>query len=420
MKNKIQEIRKTLNRSIFVGERLEKNLQDLENVSYFFVVVGVVMGLLNYVKKDYEVAIGLALFVVASIADTYFLKAKRSRHFSLIFTSVICILLLTYCVLGVDNGFAYLWTLMIPLSVCYLYGVKEGMCLTAYFQILFIIVFYTPLRQRLQGHFPAIVMDRFPIFYFFNALITGFVMYLYHKSTLFEIDHTNQLNEEVKKQTAVAVEQARVAQEQSRIAQEQSRIATERANQLELLSEEMVETLARTIDAKDRYTNGHSFRVSEYAVALARKLGWSKEEIRELEREALLHDIGKIGVPDAVLNKPGRLTDEEFSVIKSHTTVGRGILEGLDGMKEAAEVAAYHHERYDGKGYPDGLVGKAIPEHARVISIADAYDAMNSDRVYRKALGKDVIRKELEKGLGTQFDPDYLPAFLELLKEGTV
>lgn len=103
---------------------------------------------------------------------------------------------------------------------------------------------------------------------------------------------------------------------------------------------------------RDKYTNGHSFRVSEYAVALARELGWSEAEIKELEREALLHDIGKIGVPDAVLNKPGRLTNEEFAVIKSHTTIGRGILEGLDGMNEAAKVAAYHHERYDGRAIP--------------------------------------------------------------------
>ena len=410
MKKKIQEMRKTLNRSIFVGERLEKNLQDLEHVSYFFVALGVVMLLLNIVKRDYEIAIGLSLFVLASVADTYFLKVKRSRRFSLIFTCVICILLLSYCVLVVDNGFAYLWTLMVPLSVCYLYGVKEGMCLTAYFQILIIIAFYTPIRQRLEGHYSTIVMDRFPIFYFFNALITGFVMYLYHKSTLFEIDHANQLNAEVERQTKVAVEQAKVAQEQSRI-------ANERADQLQTLSEEMVETLARTIDAKDRYTNGHSFRVSEYAVALARKLGWSEEEMRELEREGLLHDIGKIGVPDAVLNKPGRLTDEEYRVIKSHTTVGKTILEGLAGMKAAAEVATYHHERYDGKGYPEGLKDKSIPKHARVISIADAYDAMHSDRIYRKALPDNVILEELKRGCGQQFDPDYLPVFLEMLEE---
>ena len=109
-------------------------------------------------------------------------------------------------------------------------------------------------------------------------------------------------------------------------------------------------TLAKTIDAKDKYTNGHSFRVSEYAVKLAEKLGYSEEELHDLKREALLHDIGKIGIPDAVLNKPSRLTDEEFETIKNHTTIGKAILEGIDGMSSVAEAAAYHHERYDGTG----------------------------------------------------------------------
>ena len=390
----------TINRSIFVGERFERNIQNLLTESYIFIVLGVVIALLNFAKGEYRIVILSLLFVVAGFVDVY---------------CVASILTLTYCVLVLHNGFAYLWTLLIPLSCCYLYGVREGMCLTAYFQVLFIVAFYTPVRRYLEGYYLPIVMERFPILYFFNALITIFVMYLYHKSALFEIDYANRLNEEVDKQTEVAREQSRIATEQSKIATEQSRIATERANQLEILSVEMVETLARTIDAKDRYTNGHSFRVSEYSVALARKLGWSEEEVQELEREALLHDIGKIGVPDAVLNKPGRLTDEEFEVIKSHTTVGRTILEGLDGMEKTAEVAAYHHERFDGRGYPEGRKGKDIPKHARIISIADAYDAMHSDRVYRKALPDDVIREELKKGSGTQFDPDYLPAFLELI-----
>ncbi len=405
----------TINRSIFVGERLERNIQNLLAESYIFIVLGAVIALLNLVNGDYRIVFLAVLFVAAGFVDVYYLKVKRSREFSFVLTCIASVLVLTYSVLVVHNGFAYLWTLLIPLSCCYLYGVREGIGLTAYFQVLFIVAFYTPAGRYLEKYYLPIVMERFPILYFFNALITFFVMYLYHKGALFEIDYANRLNEEVEKQTEVAREQSRIATEQSRIATEQSRIATERAAQLEIVSAEMVETLARTIDAKDRYTNGHSFRVSEYSVALARKLGWSEEEVQELEREALLHDIGKIGVPDAVLNKPGRLTDEEFEVIKSHTTVGRTILEGLNGMERTAEVAAYHHERFDGRGYPEGRKGKDIPKHARIISIADSYDAMHSDRVYRKALPDEVIREELKKGSGTQFDPDYLPAFLELI-----
>jgi energy-coupling factor transport system substrate-specific component len=226
----------------------------------------------------------------------------------------------------------------------------------------------------------------------------------YHESTLIEIEYTKRLSAEVEKQTRVAVEQ--------------SRVATERADQLMKLSEEMVQTLAKTIDAKDRYTNGHSFRVSEYAVKLAEQLGWSNEELEGLKREALLHDIGKIGIPDAVLNKPGKLTDEEFETIKGHTPIGKTILEGIDGMNSVADAAAYHHERYDGTGYPEGLEGKEIPLQARIISIADAFDAMRSDRVYRKGLDDDTIRRELLNGSGKQFDPELLTVFLSLFNDG--
>lgn len=179
----------------------------------------------------------------------------------------------------------------------------------------------------------------------------------------------------------------------------------------------MLETLTGTIDAKDKYTNGHSKRVAIYATQLAAALGWSEEEVEKLSYEALLHDIGKIGVPDVILNKPSKLSGEEFGMIKSHTVVGADILKNMVAFPDAAEVAKYHHERYDGKGYPSGLKGDEIPINARVVCVADAYDAMSSDRIYRKALPREVIRKELVNGRGTQFDPEMLDAFLLLFDE---
>ena len=183
------------------------------------------------------------------------------------------------------------------------------------------------------------------------------------------------------------------------------------------LSFKMLETLAGTIDAKDKYTNGHSMRVAIYATRLAEKLGWDQERIERLRYEALLHDIGKIGVPDAILNKPARLTDVEFDLIKSHTVVGADILKNMVAVPNAAEVARYHHERYDGKGYPSNISGSEIPVNARIVCIADSFDAMSSDRIYRKALKREVIREELINGRGTQFDPELLDAFLELYDE---
>lgn len=180
----------------------------------------------------------------------------------------------------------------------------------------------------------------------------------------------------------------------------------------------MLETLAGTIDAKDKYTNGHSVRVAIYATKLAEAIGWDEESVTKLRYEALLHDIGKIGVPDLILNKPSRLSEMEFELIKSHTVIGSDILKNMVAVPNAYEVARHHHERYDGNGYPSGLKGIEIPLSARIVCIADAYDAMSSDRIYRKALPKEAIRKELIQGRGTQFDPELLDIFLNLFEDG--
>ena len=184
------------------------------------------------------------------------------------------------------------------------------------------------------------------------------------------------------------------------------------------LSLQVVNALVSAVDAKDKYTNGHSRRVADYSVLLARTLGWDEDRLFRLKYEALLHDVGKIGIPDSVLNKPGRLTDAEFNIIKSHTVFGADILSQMTALPGAYQAARWHHERFDGRGYPDKIAGKEIPETARIISIADTFDAMNSDRIYRRALSKDIIIKELEKGKGTQFDPELADVFLKLYQEG--
>ena len=192
----------------------------------------------------------------------------------------------------------------------------------------------------------------------------------------------------------------------------------ERGRKMEQMSIQVVRALADTIDAKDKYTKGHSTRVARYAVRLAKELGYSEEELSNLRNVALLHDIGKVSVPDSVLNKPDKLTDIEYEVIKSHAAVGGDILSNISVLPGLKEAARYHHERYDGKGYPEGLKGEEIPEIARIVCIADAYDAMSSRRVYRNSLSSEKIREELVKGKGTQFDPDFTEVFLRLFDEG--
>ena len=189
----------------------------------------------------------------------------------------------------------------------------------------------------------------------------------------------------------------------------------------ESMSRELIRTLSYTLEAKDAYTKGHSMRVAEYTRIIASHMDFDKETVEKLHFAATLHDIGKIGIPDTVLNKPGRLTDREFNVIKMHTTIGADILKNIDTIRYASDIARYHHERYDGYGYPDGLSGENIPIEARIVAIADTYDAMTSRRVYRrKVLSEDVIREEFDKNKGKQFDPGLTELFLRLLDEGLI
>ena len=187
--------------------------------------------------------------------------------------------------------------------------------------------------------------------------------------------------------------------------------------QTELLSLQMMQTLSTTIEAKDEYTRGHSYRVAEYAALIAAELGWSSEEIQQLKHAAYLHDIGKIGIPDLILNKPSRLTDDEYNLIKKHTVIGAEILKDITFVPHIVEVARNHHERYDGNGYPDGLSSVEIPIHARITAMADSYDAMNSRRIYRNALPPEMIREEISKNRGKQFDPEITDVFLKLIDE---
>lgn len=181
---------------------------------------------------------------------------------------------------------------------------------------------------------------------------------------------------------------------------------------------ESIETFTGFIDAKDPYTNGHSNRVAKYTRLIAKEMGYEDEELNRIYYVALLHDCGKIGVPDNILGKPDRLTDEEFQIIKSHTTHGSEILSHFKSLPNVNEGARYHHERYDGKGYPEGLAGDDIPLIARMICVADSYDAMNSNRVYRKRLTKEEIINEIERNKGTQFDPKIADIFLKIIKSG--
>ena len=184
------------------------------------------------------------------------------------------------------------------------------------------------------------------------------------------------------------------------------------------LTREIIEAFAKTVDLKDAYTQGHSFRVAQYTEMLAREMGYDEETVEKYHNIALMHDIGKIGVPDSVLNKPGKLTDEEYELIKSHAERGYSVLQGISLMPEIPIGARAHHERPDGKGYPLGLTEDEIPPVARIIAVADCFDAMYSDRPYRPRMNFDKVVAIIKDVSGTQLSSEVVDAFLRLVDKG--
>lgn len=176
-----------------------------------------------------------------------------------------------------------------------------------------------------------------------------------------------------------------------------------------------VRSLSATIDAKDPYTKGHSFRVASYSTALARELGWSEEKVELLQYAALIHDLGKVAISEGILKKEGKLTASEFARMKEHSFIGSTIIKDIKFLAGGADIIKHHHERWDGQGYPDGLKGELIPEGARILAVADAFDAMTSDRSYRQALDISTAIQEIKEGAGTQFDPRIAEVFIRII-----
>lgn len=195
----------------------------------------------------------------------------------------------------------------------------------------------------------------------------------------------------------------------------QMRTITKMNENLEKSYMDSIEILRHTVEAKDPYTRGHSDRVSEYAVLLGKKLNLTDEDIEKLKIGGLFHDIGKIGIPDSILLKESKLTDEEYIKIKEHPVIGYNILGNADMFKNILDIIKYHHERFDGNGYPERLAGTNIPYLARITSIVDSFDAMTSKRSYRDSLPMDVVKSEILENLGSQFDPEIGIAFLDIL-----
>ena len=389
-----------LGRPIYVGERLKGNLFALTAASVLSMALGLVLLIMNVLQPEISVPkiIMSDVTLLAGAGCGYLAWFRKDRRRAVIIPTLFCCFVFTfYALTGYAEGTGILWSLLLPIGMSYFVGVRQGLVLSVYYTVLYAVVFYTPLGESLRAFYTDSFSMRFPIMFAGLSAFTIVAMVQYHRTALFEIDYTNRLNEEVARQTAVA---------------------EERSRKIEQMSFQTIQTLANAIDAKDPYTKGHSSRVSQYAVAVAEAAGWEPDRVSDLHYAALLHDIGKIGVPDSILNKPRRLTDVEYDIIKSHTTMGGEILRNRIMIGMAEDIARSHHERYDGSGYPGGLKGEEISEEARIVAIADAFDAMSSNRVYRKACDREHILRELTEGRGRQFDPQYTDIFLGLWEAG--
>lgn len=395
---KLKAAWKILNTPIYTGERLRDNLRALTAVALFTALMGFVLVVANVVTGQIPMLIPAIVTVLAGLACAYCAGVLKNRELAALIPTIFCIVAFTiYAVRGLGDGTAVLFALMAPLGLCYFVSVRNGIIVSVYFSIFFLLLFFTPLREKVAQYYSPSFMVRFPLIFVLMTGFTAISMIQYHRGILLENEYTERLNFEVEKQTAVA---------------------EARSRRIEQMSFQTIQTLANAIDAKDPYTKGHSTRVSQYSALIAQALGWDAERVNDLRYAAMLHDIGKIGVPDSILNNPKRLTDVEYDIIKSHTTMGGDILKNRIIINSAEDVARSHHERWDGRGYPLGLKGEEISEEARIVAIADAFDAMSSNRVYRKACDYEHIRSELQNGSGRQFDPKFVGVFIEIWDKG--
>jgi putative two-component system response regulator len=219
----------------------------------------------------------------------------------------------------------------------------------------------------------------------------------------------------VKEQLELALDSKQKLQDETLIKSELTDVKQKYLDEVaekEILFMAVIDSLAQAVGARDTYTHNHNRSVADYAVKLGKQMGIDSKELTILHIAGSLHDIGKIGVPEAVLQKPGPLTDEEYDMMKKHPAIGVTILGSLPNFASISDIVLYHHERFDGKGYPTGLKGMDIPVLARITAVCDAWDAMTSDRVYRSKLSVEEAKRRLQEGSGTQFDPDMVDGFL--------
>lgn len=360
----------------------------------------------------YMAAFCAATLIPMIVPVAMYIKDPESEKLS--FAIVVCFSVMYGFVLFTANTSA-VWTYILPmLSLLVLYHTPSLIIFSGIISLILNLL--TLLTEYAQGELPDF-FDRDIRIRFFVLLLCYIVLYLATVLYRETYEKNREYNSEIMKQKEELYAQAQKLEIMNAELGRYSQDLLKKNEELREMAMQTIMTIANTIDAKDEYTRGHSRRVAEYSVAIAAEMGYSGDELRDIRFIGLLHDIGKIGVPDNVLNKPGKLTPEEYQLMKEHTVTGGEILKDITMISDLDVGAKYHHERYDGLGYPENLMGEDIPKTARIIGVADAYDAMTSNRVYRRHLDHERVLEELRNGRGKQFDPEACDVLLKLVTE---
>ena len=370
-------------------------------VSFTMFVLGMIMAITTYIEGNQAmVIVSLTygpLFLISFIVT---LITKKPNFFLVLGYILSFIMEFVFLYTGGQEGFGIFWMCIITLFTFFANQKRVFYIVNSAYILFVILGFWTPLSHFCYD-FSDTMRVRFPLLYMIE-----FIFAIIIKLRLSKVENNRNLlfNNLIELQNSL----------QQQVEERTKELKKEKNNSEKLLIE-LTQALATTIDAKDKYTSGHSRRVAEYSRMLAAALGKSEKEVQEIYLFALLHDIGKIGVPDWIINKQDKLTEEEYAEIKKHPQIGYEILKSISILPNLKNGVRWHHERIDGKGYPDGLSGDNIPEYAKIISVADAYDAMTSHRSYRDSLPQDVVYSEIKKHIGSQFDEKIAEKMLEII-----
>ena len=364
----------------------------IQNVMIIFVIVMMLINIQNFRLGEYFVT---ALTLVVSGISIFAILALgySDKIYVICMASVVIFLILSIPIslLGPNRGFALLWYFLMPIVSIVLLGMPFGIPVSGSFGIYITVMFYSPLKGLLIYDYPKYYLFYYPLFYWSFFVIVVVIDIFYKRYQMNQEENEKELEKDV----AIALEDRKK------------------------LMIDAVTAISQMLDEKDGYTQQHSKRVAEYSLMIAKSMNkFSDKDYKIIYRSALLHDIGKIAVPDMILNKPGRLTDEEYNIMRKHTVWGGEILKDLEFLPDADKGAIYHHERIDGKGYPYGIKADELPELVRIISAADSLDAMSSNRCYRKQCDKQYIIDEFKKGAGRQFDNEVAHIVISLIEKG--